>query len=112
MAAQLEDEEIFHYLNQVAEFKKISEFMHDEDIDHVLAQVVKIVQKPNIPPEVVDILIVMLSAMSAKFTMISCDYMYISKSGAGARERKSIYRTAAASLDNLVNALKFPARNK
>lgn len=106
----MDEDEIWGKLSQIASFKKTAEFMDDDDISHLLAQVVKIISKPNLPPEAAAVLIVWLTALSVKFRVSAKDLMYISKDQTDAAKRKGLYLTISDSIMDLVQSLKVLIR--
>lgn len=106
----MNSEEVWENLSKVASFQKISDFMEDDDVTNILAQVVKVIEKPNIPPGTAAILVVYLTAVALKFRAMSRDFMYLSKDANEAAKRKGFYLSLADSIMDLVNSLKFLAK--
>ena len=106
------DVNILELISQVTEFNDISEYMNDEELDKTLATVVKLIMKPDVPPQHAVKLIVELQALSAKFAMLKIYYTTIAKDKAGSinSNKKNVYRTAQEMLDRLVDVIKYSAR--
>lgn len=100
------------YINQISEFSDIHEFMNDAELDEALALIVKIMQKPDVPPMQAVPLIAKLQAMSAKFAILATYYTTIMKGPTGSQNnmKKNVYYTTKEALDKLVEALKYSAR--
>lgn len=99
-------------ISQVTELNDIHELMSDEDLDEALANVVKIIMRPDIPPAKAMILIVQLQAMSAKFQMLASYYTSVNpgRSGTVNNKKKNVYYSISDALDKLVSALKYTVR--
>lgn len=103
---------ILELISEVTEFNELSEFMQDEQLDKALACVVKLIMKPDVPPQAAITLIMELQALSAKFNMLKVYYMTIAKDKAGTvnNHKKNIYFSAQEMLDRLVDVIKYSAR--
>lgn len=108
--ATITGEDLFDLLEEIQEINSVSKFMSDTNVDQVLAQCVKIVAKPDIPPHVASVLIVKLSAMCAIFRVKAKNYMLIEKDAQNASQKKNLYLTLADSLQELINSLKYVTR--
>lgn len=105
--ATITGENLLELLEEIQEVNSISEFMKDENVDQALAQCVKIVAKPDIPPQVAAILITKLSAMCVIFRIKAKNYMLVEKDAPKASQKKNIYLTLADSVQELINSLKY-----
>lgn len=86
------------------------DFMDDEDFAATLDLAVKIIAKPNVPPQQVAVLIVQLQAYAVKFRVQYGAYMSYLKGTDGASARKNIYKYLYDGIENLVDALKYLVR--
>lgn len=97
-------------ISSVTEFVKLSEVVNDPDLDEALAYVVKLIEKPDVPPVAAVRTIVKLEALSAKFAFAQTYYKTFGKSGTEERYKKDIYYTARDAIERLVDALKYIVR--
>lgn len=94
-------------ISKITEFNDISEGMQDEDLDQVLALVVKLISQ-DMPSSIIPPIIVKLQAIGFKMSMMKSYYTnWEKRQGA----KKNTYYTAAAEIDKLVAALKYLARD-
>lgn len=108
--ATIVGEDLMDLLEEIQEINAVSKFMEDENIDQVLAQCVKIVAKPDIPPQVASVLIVKMSAMCMLFRVKAKNYMILEKDAPNASQKKNFYMTVSDSLQELINSLKYVTR--
>lgn len=108
--ATITGENLMDLLEEIQEINAVSKFMEDDNVDQALAQCVKIVAKPDIPPHVASVLIVKMSAMIAVFRVKAKNYMLLEKDAPNASQRKNIYLTLADAMQELVNSLKYVTR--
>ena len=94
-------------INQINDFNDLSEYMQDEEITQALIAIVKLIAKPDIPPDKAARLIVQIQAYSAKFAMLASWYANVKKDD---RAKKNIYYSAREALDKLSDALKYTVR--
>ena len=97
-------------ISSVHEFVKLSEVVNDPDLDEALAYVVKLIEKPDVPPAAAVRTIVKLEALSAKFAFAQTFYKTFGKSGTEERYKKDVYYTARDAIERLVDALKYIVR--
>lgn len=109
---EAKDQGILDLINEIDEFRKISDYMNDEHLDDALSNVVKLVLNPAVPAIAAPKLIVHLSAISAVMQMKAKWYMTVEKGKAGTPEntKKELYLTVSDRLDFIVQALKFSAK--
>lgn len=100
----------YEYLATVYELNETAIELQDPDLSEALNTVVKLISKPDIPAQVATILIVKLQAMAVKFKMQAKYYMLLNKEGDAAK-KKNIYLSLAEALKDLVDSLKYLARN-
>ena len=81
--------------------------MNDEELTEALTFIAKLIFKPEIPAQVASIEIVRLQAIAAKMSFKATWMANVDK---GDRAKKNIYFTAAASINELVAALKYITR--
>jgi len=96
-------------VQQVDEFQKISDLMVDDDLNEVLAVIVKMMVNPDIPPNKVATTIVRLEAFAAKFSMLASYYTNVDKTK---RDKKNLYYSLTEATRRLVDALKYMAKDK
>jgi hypothetical protein len=94
-------------LDMVNGLAEISEYMKDDELDTALTMVAKLILRPDIPINVATIEIVRLQAIAAKMSFKATWMANVEK---GDRAKKNIYFTAAASINELVAALKYITR--
>jgi hypothetical protein len=97
-------------ISSVEEFVKLSQVVNDADLDEALAYVVKLIEKPDVPPAAAVRTIVKLEALSAKFAFAQTFYKTFGKSGTEERYKKDVYYTARDAIERLVDALKYIVR--
>jgi hypothetical protein len=85
----------------------ISEYMQDEDLDHALSMISKLIVRPDIPINLATVEIVRLQAIAAKMSFKATWMANVDK---GDRPKKNIYFTAASAINDLVAALKYITR--
>jgi hypothetical protein len=100
----------YEYLNEVYELNQISIEMGDDDLSDALDTIVKIISKPDIPPQAAVKAVVKLQAYAAAFRMKAKYYMLIQKEGDAAK-RKNIYLSMVEALERLVDSLKYLCKN-
>lgn len=108
--ATITGENLMELLEEIQEISSVSDFMKDENVDQALAQCVKIIAKPDIPPQVASVLIVKLSAMCAVFRVKAKNYMLVEKDAPNSSQKKNMYLTLADAIQELVNSLKYVTR--
>jgi len=86
---------------------EIADFMNDEELTTALTTIAKLILKPDIPLNVATVEVVRLQAIAAKMSFKATWMANVDK---GDRAKKNIYFTAAASINELVAALKYIAR--
>jgi hypothetical protein len=107
-----EEQSIAEMINSVREFVEISEYMDDGDIDEALSAVIKLIGKPNQPPQVAAPLIVKLQALSSKFAIQAKVYMVygIEQTKEDKSKTKNTLMTISSELEKLSNAIKYLVR--
>ena len=88
-------------LTEMADYKK------DEELTIALTMIAKLIIKPDVPLNVATVEIVRLQAIAAKMSFRATWMANVDKSD---RAKKNIYFTAAASINDLVSALKYIIR--
>jgi hypothetical protein len=94
-------------LDMVNGLAEIADFMNDEELTTALTTIAKLILKPDIPLNVATVEVVRLQAIAAKMSFKATWMANVDK---GDRAKKNIYFTAAASINELVAALKYIAR--
>lgn len=103
---------MIEHLNKIKQFNDTAEFMQDDELTEALVLIVKIIERPDIPPHAAVPLINKLQAYSAKFGLLATWYGTVEKDRAGTvnNTKKQVYYTMRESLDKLVDGLKYSAR--
>ena len=86
---------------------EINEYMEDDELEHALVMISKLILKPDIPLQVATMEIVRLQAIAAKMSFKATWMANVDK---GDRPKKNIYFTAASAINDLVAALKYITR--
>ena len=94
-------------IEQINGLVEIAEYMEDEELTTALTFIAKLIIKPDIPLNVVQVEIVRLQAIAAKMSFKATWLTNVDK---GDRAKKNIYYTAAEAINNLVSALKYITR--
>jgi len=97
-------------LSSMKEFIKISETMNDPELDEALRYIVRLIEKPDIPPKSAVTVIVKLEALAAKFAFAQSYYKTFGKVGTDERYKKDVYYTAREATVRLVDSLKYIVR--
>ena len=100
----VENKSTIDMVNGLAE---INEYMDDEELEHALVMISKLILKPDIPLQVATMEIVRLQAIAAKMSFKATWMANVDK---GDRPKKNIYFTAASAINDLVAALKYITR--
>jgi hypothetical protein len=100
----VENKSTIDMVNGLAE---INEYMEDEELEHALVMISKLILKPDIPLQVATMEIVRLQAIAAKMSFRATWMANVEK---GDRPKKNIYFTAASAINDLVAALKYITR--
>jgi len=106
------NESTIDLINKIDEFTQLHEFMQDDDLDDALAMIVKLIVKPEVPSTVAVPMIVKLSAIAAKLSIMATIYTTTQKGPAGSdnAKKKNVYYTSADALNKIVDALKYAAK--
>jgi hypothetical protein len=102
----------------VVALKRLSEEMNDPDLDEAIRLIGHAISKPDVPSNKATEAIVKLSALAAKFGMMSVYYKTFGMGGDNKAEatknryRKDVYYTARDAINNLVDALKYIPRTE
>lgn len=108
---ETENKSPLELISDIHEFLEVSKFMEDEDLDKMLATVVKlIVRSGEVPPQRVPDLIVELQAMSTKFAVLASYYANMGKGGVKEVHKKNMYYTLKETLPKLADALKYQTK--
>jgi hypothetical protein len=99
-----ENKNTIDLVNGLAE---INEYMNDEELEHALVMISKLILKPDVPLQVATMEIVRLQAIAAKMSFKATWMANVDK---GDRPKKNIYFTAASAINDLVAALKYITR--
>jgi hypothetical protein len=96
-----------HTIELVNGLAEINEYMDDEELEHALVMISKLILKPDIPLQLATMEIVRLQAIAAKMSFKATWMANVDK---GDRPKKNIYFTAASAINDLVAALKYITR--
>lgn len=104
--------EMLEQIGKITEFNDLSDFMKDEELDYLLASVVKLIAKEDLSPQVAIFLIVRLQALSTKMGILAGYYSNIEKGPAGSiqSKKKNTYYNVNEKINSLVDALKIYVR--
>lgn len=100
----------YEFIGTVYELNQICIDMGDDDLTNALDTVIKIISKPDIPPQAATKAVVQLQAYAVSFKMKAKYYMLINKEGEAAK-KKNIYLSMAEALKDLVDSLKYLCKN-
>lgn len=105
----MSDESILELISRVDEFLGMHDLFKDDDLDFALSRIVKIITKPDIPPQTAVNTIVQLEAIAAKLHLQACWYKNVDKPKVGTIEyqKKTMYFSFAESIRQLCAALKY-----
>lgn len=106
----MEREEILELVSTVSELNDASQFLSDEDIDLALATIIRLIAKPNLPPQVAAPLVVQTQALSSKFAMQAKNIILFGDTREDTKKRKNVFFNVSAELEKLSQALKFLVR--
>ena len=95
-------------ISQISGLDEIAQYVDDPQLTEALEVIVKIIMKPDIPPQVAAFEIVRLQAIAAKLKMRGVWMANVDKTGD--RAKKNLYYAAADELDKVVSSLKFLVR--
>jgi hypothetical protein len=107
-----DNDDFISKVHAIREFKEICEFLDDPEVDKALGYVLKLCEKPDIPPVRAKALVMQLQAYSANFHTRAAFYKTIGAKRAGTPEahKKNLYYNLVSSLNDLVAALKYLTR--
>ena len=100
----------YEYIGTVYELNQTAIELQDDDLTDALDTVIKLIAKPDMPPQVATKLIVKMQAQAVKFKMQAKYYMLLNKEGDAAK-KKNIYLSMAEALKDLVDSLKYLVKN-
>lgn len=98
------------HIGNVYELNQIAIELQDPELTDALDTVVRIIAKPDIPPQAAARLVVKLQAQAVQFRMQAKYYMLINKEGDAAK-RKNVYLSMSDALKELVDSLKYLCKN-
>ena len=107
-----EEKTVVEYISDIDELLEVSNFINSEQVDQALGTIVKIVQKPDIPPQAAAGLIVKLQAISSVCAVQAAYYKNLKPGKAGTEEykRKNMYYSLHEAINELCQALKYLCR--
>lgn len=108
-----EELSVLELVSKVDEFVAVSEIFDDEDLDSALGSIVKLIMKPDVPPQAAMTLITKLQAISCKLQIQASYYKNVLKPAPGTIEykKKNLCFTLSEALNALVAALKYNIRS-
>jgi len=83
---------------------EIAEYMQDEELKEALEFIAKVILKPDIPPSIAVLELVRLQAIQVKLSLRATWMANVDKTD---RAKKNIYYTAAESLQQFCQTLKY-----
>lgn len=100
-------------ISNIIEMNDLHEFLQDEQLDRAMELALKFLHKPDVPAVKVRALIVELQAISLTLSVKASVYSTIKRDRAGTENnnKKNIYYSMRESVDNLVSALKYCAKD-
>lgn len=102
-------EQVDKLYSDVEYLKELDEYMEDERYEEALELAIKLIAKPNVPPDKVASLCVKLEALAYVFRTKFVAYQCFRK-GDKSTHQKNFYKEAYTGLDNLVASLKYMLR--
>lgn len=106
----VQEQNTLDLISMVQEFNDLHYFMNDADVDKALSRVIKLIAKPDVPPQVAAKLVVELQALSAKFAILATYYQTIGRGSGEHTHKKNVCYTLRDSLGKLSDALKYGTR--
>ncbi len=103
-------DDLLGYLESIKEFKWLSDFLEDTEVDIALAKVVKCINKPEVPSEQLRSIIVQLQGISFHAQVKSKMYKTVWKTEENARQKYELYHSIYSGLNEFVQALKYQAK--
>src|SRR3712207_1679460 len=103
-------DDLLGYLESVKEFRWLSNFLDDDEVDIALAKVVKCINKPEVPSEQLRAIIVQLQGISFHAQVKSKMYKTVWKTEESARQKYELYHSIYTGLNDFVQALKYQAK--
>jgi hypothetical protein len=106
----MEEQSVAELISTVTELNDIHLYFMDEDVDAAMATIIKLISKPNLPPQVAAPLIVQTQALAAKFHMMAKAYVILPNDNVSKEDRakrKNTLFSLSESLEKLSNALKY-----
>jgi uncharacterized lipoprotein YddW (UPF0748 family) len=91
-------------LEQVNDLYEIAEYMNDPELTQALEFIAKVIFKPDVPPQVAIPELVRLQAIQMKLSLRATWLANVDKSD---RAKKNLYYTAAESLQQFCQTLKY-----
>lgn len=107
-----DEKTIAEYISEIDELLEVSTFMQSGQVDEALGTIVKIINKPDIPPQAATQIVVKLQAISAVCAVQAAYYKNITTGKAGSEEykRKNMFYSLHEAINELVAALKYLCR--
>jgi hypothetical protein len=91
-------------IEMVNGLSEIAEYMQDEELKEALEFIAKVILKPDIPPSIAVLELVRLQAIQVKLSLRATWMANVDKTD---RAKKNIYYTAAESLQQFCQTLKY-----
>lgn len=100
-------------ISEITELNDIHLYFKDKDIDEAMASIIKMIARPNIPPQVAAPLVVKLQALSSKMALQAKYWMLydVDETKEERSRRKNSLMTLSAELEKLSNAVKYLVRS-
>ena len=104
-------EEATRIIESSKELNHVATLLDDDDVFQVLAYVVTLIEKPDIPAVTATPLINKLQALSFKFKIAARAYMTENMNTKANRDKKNLFETLSDQSDKLAAALKYTVRH-
>lgn len=105
---RFENSDLTAVLNVAQEYKEVSEFLTDDQVDRALILLVKLLRDPNGPSQIaIPGLIVELQAISTHCALKATYYQTIGKSEPDSTHKKNLYYTFRDAFIKLTDSVKY-----
>jgi hypothetical protein len=94
-------------LEEINDLYEVAEYMQDQELTQALEFIAKIILKPDIPIQVAQVELLRLQGIQMKLSLRATYMANVDKSD---RAKKNLYYTAAESLNNFCQTLKYSLR--
>lgn len=104
-----DDKSVLEYISEVDELLEASTFIGNGQVDEALGMIVKIMHKPDIPPQAASKLIVQLQSIASMCAIQASVHKNLRQAKAGSKDYqlKNLYYSLEKAISDLVAALKY-----